>query len=78
MTEAEAKTKMCPKMFGWVRHVEDQPVSWAFGNCCGSACMAWRWSDPSLGEMSVTHAGSYSEGELQRMSQGYCGLAGRP
>lgn len=83
-TEEEAKKKWCPyarvlgtidqgvsqiAAFSFNRHKEGEP----FGQCIGSACMAFRWkarfgTDPNNPEncaaLTPTH--------------GYCGLAGTP
>jgi len=74
MTEDEAKTKWCPFMQisidgmgarlasnrGYVLKNEEKPSLM----CMGSACMAWRWTDP----LTVP----------QQDRRGCCGLAGRP
>jgi hypothetical protein len=60
MTEDEAKTKWCP---------QGEHRDW---KCIGSACMAWRWHQP-------TYSGRYGETPTgEAPTEGHCGLASRP
>lgn len=75
MTEEEAKTKWCP--FGRILAGTDgtPPLAASYNRsseldeprCIASACMAWRWADPTTPHMD-------DRAELG----GFCGLAGQP
>ena len=84
MTEDEAKTKWCP----FVRETELRTGTWNRPgdrsrsdaeryNCCGSACMAWRWA---LSPDKAAHFNKTwkTKGEPEAYPVGYCGLAGKP
>ena len=88
MTEEEAKTKWCPfvratnsgseRTFNrWsLEPITDTPLL----TCCGSDCMAWRWSHP-MGAQQIGHgpgAASTTVEDTTQFSGGYCGLAGKP
>ncbi len=42
ITEAEAKTKVCPWML-LIRHMAKEDIS---PNCMGSICNMWKWENP--------------------------------
>jgi hypothetical protein len=78
MTEEEAKTKWCPHVrFLDLGIEDDQPCNRhaddingkeagynpKYARCIGSACMMWRWK------------AHYAE---ESLSNGFCGLAGKP
>jgi len=81
MTEEEAKTKWCPfakvvmlpegtaavPMGRKVTRDQDNAVRTIGDHCIGSACMAWRWKDPTTPHLDDRDA-----------LGGYCGLAGKP
>lgn len=85
MTEEEAKTKWCPHSFGAM------PANNEYGAplrdvgpyvCCGSACMAWRWSYRK-GDLINVEIVRDMHGEKQTLKiaeggAGYCGLVGKP
>lgn len=93
MTEAEAKTKLCPKMFGWVPS-PTAVAEWQYGLCSGSNCMAWREDKPETinkpvglepegggwikdGEPTGI-GGAVTHRQQWKRLRFYCGLAGRP
>ena len=65
MTEQEAKTKWCPlaRGKGGVNRADAGENTLLYGNCIGSACMAWRTAE------------KFGDGKPYL---GYCGLAGKP
>ena len=73
MTEEEAKTKWCPFARAQTADTDAAPAvnrtlrgGIDLGcHCIGSACMAWRWDDDLLPKPNS-------------LSQGHCGLAGKP
>lgn len=75
MTEDEAKTKWCPQTLQARLMVTDHvklPVEMGGALCIGSACMAWRWHQP-------TYSGRYGETPTgEAPTEGHCGLASRP
>jgi hypothetical protein len=67
MTEDQAKTKWCfmSRFIKWGGSVvSNQPIGdeTPDGNCIGSRCMAWRWS----------------EADATNTFHGFCGLISRP
>ena len=70
MTEAEAKTKVCPLMRPASR-VSQTPLPY----CVGSACMAWRETGPYRNYAGDDRA--ILAAKEQGVS-GFCGLAGQP
>ncbi len=89
MTEAEAKTKWCP-MARYALDVNGSMAavnSWTIVNqpekrsaCIGSACMMWRELPPRkfVNGMEVQYGATWSQEAIQTVTQGYCGLAGKP
>ena len=78
MTEDEAKTKWCPFTRAMAASVSTSPNRLLDGAphrgsmCIGSACMAWRWHQP-------TYSGRYGETPTgEAPTEGHCGLASRP
>lgn len=65
-TEKEARGIVCcgPENCGVFLEIDEVRV------CCGSQCMAWRWS-----ETMVKGPDSYIS---EPGPKGYCGLAGKP
>lgn len=54
LTEEEAKTKRCQEGFGQtlprvIAAGGEQPVT----HCIGSACMAWRWHEKPLADLTL-------------------------
>lgn len=67
MTENDAKDTRCcgPNGCGEVRDSGRGSPANQERYCVGSACMAWRWDDELLPKPNS-------------LSQGHCGLAGKP
>ena len=77
-TEAEARKKRCCNpvtVYGLTP--QGDVVIYNRVDCEASACMAWRWVD-----YRITNDGADTKGPIYRLikevTQGYCGLAGRP
>lgn len=86
MTEADAKTKWCPKVSfsdegadaysmnnrGDVMRRDTEPVH--LTRCIASDCMAWRWEMRTVSSPDQPPHEAYSE----PTDRGYCGAFGKP
>lgn len=88
-TEAEAKTMWCPLGRGAFQYragaanddcmvvanraENDGPITL----CLASGCMAWRWVGYSIADDGADAKGTIFR-FVKEVTQGYCGLAGRP
>lgn len=83
-TEDKAKTKWCPH--ARITASDGAPPHNRFFSdasceeslecmCVGSACMAWRWSQPQTRYVPEDSAAAL---QPQHSPTGYCGLSGRP
>lgn len=66
MTEDEAKTKTCHKTLAPVASGDGSAPWFSCAACIGSDCMAWRTFPAS------------EWNEHRKMTDGFCGLAGKP
>lgn len=83
MTEAEAKTRLCPLvmhrvMRATVANPDDTVIYWEPKNCIASGCMAWRVSKTVGIGPNEERRELDTDGLTKWVDDGFCGLAGKP